>query len=387
MKIYKDKQYLVFDFEDGRNVKYDFATKTAIGIKGNPVKDLNKQLQFLTLNELIDCCTDKAYGKFLQYIKKQESYPITNIGTLLKKVPDYARYEQIFSAGFEDIVDMYGFKYGGYSINDIPKSLIKTAKDHKIIISNNLIKYWKENTDAHYLAYQIEYMSLDDNDILELITKHSYIRNENLESYFNILINKYNYNAKSLLLYFDHLKTFEAIDNMGYLIKEFYDYVNMMSAISKKYDKYPRHFLTTHKIACRNYNRLKREFSEGLFKQRINKEYECSYKNYVFLYPKCTQDIKDEAVQQNNCVASYIDRVIDGYCDILFLRKKDSPDKSLVTIEVVNNKIVQARRRFNDPVTYEDQEAIDYWNKKFCKENNKSKTNDKNDVEEEEKVA
>ena len=94
----------------------------------------------------------------------------------------------------------------------------------------------------------------------------------------------------------------------------------------------------------------------------------------MFIYPKCTQDIKDEAVQQNNCVASYIDRVIDGHCDILFLRKKDSPDKSLVTIEVVNNKIVQALRRFNDHVTQEDQEAIDYWNKKF------SKTNDKNNI-------
>ena len=388
MKVYKDKQYLVFDFEDGRNVKYDFATKTAIGIKGKPVKDLNKQLHGLTLDELFDCCVDKNYANFLRFVKENGTYYATNIGTILSKVPKYSRYEQIFSAGFEDIInDKYSFIYSGFTINDIPKSLIKIAKDHKIKISVDLIKAWKQNVDAHYLAYQLEYMSLDDHDILKLITKRSWRHYDGEETFFNVLISKYNYNAKSLLLYCDHLKTFEAIDDMGYLIQELYDYTKMMSTISEKYDKYPRHFLTTHKIACRNYNRLKREFSEGLFKQRINKEYECSYKNYVFLYPKCTQDIKDEAVQQNNCVVSYIDRVIDGYCDILFLRKKDSPDKSLVTIEVVNNKIVQARRRFNDPVTYEDQEAIDYWNKKFCKENNKSKTNDKNDVEEEEKVA
>ena len=381
MKVYKDKQYLVFDFENGKNVKYDFATQTAIGIKGKPVKDLNKQLHGLTINELFDCCVDKNYANFLRFVKENGTYYATNIGTILSKVPKYSRYEQIFSAGFEDIIDNMYFFIRNFTINDIPKSLIKIAKDHKIKISVNLIKAWKQNVDAHYLAYQLEYMSLNDNDILELITKHSYIRNEKLESYFNILINKYNYNAKSLLLYFDHLKTFEAIDNMGYLIQEFYDYVNMMSTISKKYDKYPRHFLTTHKIACRNYNRLKQEFSEVLFKQRINKEYECSYKNYIFVYPKCTQDIKDEATSMNNCVASYIDRVIDGKCDILFLRKKDSPDKSLVTIEVINNKIVQARRRFNDPVTYEDQEAIDYWNKKF------SKTNDKNNIKIKEKAA
>ena len=40
MKVYKDKQYLVFDYENGKTVKYDFATKTAIGFKGKPVKDL-----------------------------------------------------------------------------------------------------------------------------------------------------------------------------------------------------------------------------------------------------------------------------------------------------------------------------------------------------------
>lgn len=154
---------------------------------------------------------------------------------------------------------------------------------------------------------------------------------------------------------------------MGYLIRELYDYANMMSTISKKYDKYPRHFLTTHKIASRNYNRLKREFSEELFKKRIKLNYECRYKDYVFIYPKCTQDIKDESTSMNNCVVSYIDNVIDGRCDILFLRKKDNPEESLVTIEVANNKIVQAKRRFNDPVTQEDQEAIDYWNKKFSK--------------------
>ena len=44
MKVYKDKQFLVFDFENGKTVKYDFATNTAIGIKGKPVKNLQSQL-------------------------------------------------------------------------------------------------------------------------------------------------------------------------------------------------------------------------------------------------------------------------------------------------------------------------------------------------------
>lgn len=365
MKIYKDKQYLVFDFENGKNVKYDFATKQAIGIKGKPVKDLNKQLHGLTLNELFNCCTDQNYANFLKFVQREGTWDANNIGTILKYVPKYSKYEQIFSAGFEDVVNMYEFKYDSFSISDIPKSLIKVAKNHPIKINKFLVDNWKKNPDAYYLAYQLEYISLNDNDLTELFNKKNYNYNLGCFSAFSELINKYNYNAKSLLLYLDQLKAFEALDDMRDLIEELYDYVKMMDTISKKYDKYPRHFLTTHQIASRNYNRLKREFPEELFKQRINKEYECTYKDYVFIYPDCVQDIKTEAASQNNCVASYIDRVIDGSCHILFLRKKDHPKDSLVTIEVVNNKIVQAKRRFNYPVTQEDQEAIDYWDKKF----------------------
>ncbi len=36
----------------------------------------------------------------------------------------------------------------------------------------------------------------------------------------------------------------------------------MMKTISPKYDKFPRNFLTTHRIACRNYNRLKKSFQK-----------------------------------------------------------------------------------------------------------------------------
>ena len=232
------------------------------------------------------------------------------------------------------------------------------------------------NQDAYYLAYILGYMSLDDNDIWRILSYEGCDRDVNCGykywSYFNRLLDEYGYTAKTLMLYIDSLKTFEAIEDMRYLMKELYDYAKMMKAISPKFDKYPRNFLTTHKIACRNYNRLKKEFSEEIFKKRITKKFECKVGDYVFLYPDSTQDIKDESVQQNNCVSSYIDKVIDGQCHILFLRKKTSPEKSLVTIEVRNNRIVQARRKFNDPVTDEDQKVIDYWNHKFANNNEES---------------
>lgn len=220
------------------------------------------------------------------------------------------------------------------------------------------------------MPYKLKFITLNDEDIYKALTgrlplwKSSDFLSDDFR--YLKLINEYGYNAKSLFLYLDYLKTFEALEDITAILTEITDYANMMRKISDKYDKYPRHFLTTHRIACRNYNRFKQEFPEKLFKDRINTSYECSFRDYVFVYPKCTQDIKDEAAAQSNCVISYIDDVIEGKCHIMFLRKKSNPDTSLVTLEIQNNKIVQAKRRFNDSVNDEEQEAIDWWNEKFA---------------------
>lgn len=182
---------------------------------------------------------------------------------------------------------------------------------------------------------------------------------------FKTLITEYNYNPKSLVTYIDNLMTYEALEGLSNTLNELVDYCKMMSKISPKYDKYPKNFLTTHKIAARNYNRLKAYFDEQEFQKRINKSMEYSYDKYKIFYPESTQDIKDEAVQQNHCVASYIDRVIKGECDILFLRKKNEVDKSLVTIEVRDGKVVQARGKFNRDVSAEEQKIINKYNKKL----------------------
>lgn len=322
---------------------------------------------------MIECCDDDKYAKFLDFVKRNESnyYPIQNIGTILDRVPKYTNFEQIFSAGFDEIIcNGRNDELFKYTIKDIPKSLLKICKTRNVKISNKFLQYYKQNPDAYYLAYNLEYMSLIDNDIWNILSSENcdYDREtgNTYWSYFNKLLNEYGYTAKALLLYIDQMKTFEAIEDVSYMMRELYDYAKMMKAISDKFDKYPRHFLTTHKIACRNYNRLKQEFSEEIFKKRIVKEYEYSFGEYQFIYPNSTQAIKDESVQQNNCVSSYIDRVIDGKCHIMFLRKKTRPNESLVTIEIRNNRIVQAKRRFNDPVTKEEQEIIDKWNKRFA---------------------
>ena len=142
------------------------------------------------------------------------------------------------------------------------------------------------------------------------------------------------------------------------MLRDFSDTVSMSSRISPHYDKYPRNLATTHQIVVRNYNRFKEEYDEQAFQRRVYKTLAWSYKGYLVCVPQSTQDIKDEAVQQNNCVASYIDRVIRGECQIVFLRNSQLPDKSLVTLEVRGNRVVQAKQRYNQEPTPEQWDII-----------------------------
>lgn len=366
MKVYKEKQFLVFDFEDGKTVKYDFATGETIGKLGKPVKGLQNQLRGISMNYIIESCEDKNYGLFLQFVwdkfetKGYYYHPayhyITNVGTVLSNVKRYSRYEQIFSAGLGSYLQESSYSIFKYSINEIPSSLIKYIKSGRVkYLNNDIVNVWSKNPSECCLAYGLDYISLDDSDLFSIFQR----------SIVNDLINTYGYNAKSLFLYLDTLKTFEALTIDSIVLGEIKDYARMMSEIHPKYDKYPRNFLTTHTIACRNYNRLKQQFDEKSFQNRRNPKYECKIGKYIFLYPEKIDDIRSEAVSQNNCVASYVQSVIDGKCHILFMRKKEEPDKSLVTIEVKNNKIVQAKGRFNRDLTNEEEIVVEKWNTKF----------------------
>lgn len=364
MKVFKDHQFLVFDFENGKTVKYDFATRKAYGISGKPVKDLKSQLRGYSTYQMIQDCVDPAYGRFLRYIEQTECN-IWNIGTILERVPRYSNLEQFFSAGIENIRRPLTCR-----ISDVPKGLLKLSKEHNIALSDDIVRNYKIAPDAFTVAFQLDYMTLTEENVNTILTGWCYDHIPNVPysvTRFNSLVFMYGYNPKALLLYLDRLYTFEALTSVGDTLRELADYCRMMHEISPKFDKYPAHFLTTHRIASRNYQRLQQRFDENEFASCIKPEMECSIGDYLFIYPKSPQDIKDEAVQQNNCVASYIKRVTEGKCDILFLRHKRDPEKSLVTIEVRNGKIVQALRRFNYSISDNEREAVRKWNERWAK--------------------
>jgi hypothetical protein len=110
---------------------------------------------------------------------------------------------------------------------------------------------------------------------------------------------------------------------------------------------------------------------------------------YVFISPTCKQDFLDEAQMQQNCLASYVSKFVDGDCIIMFMREKKDPAQSLVTIEIRKDddgnytRLNQKYQSRNRQCTAEQSDAIDKWLKRAINRVNKKLKGEEIEVDEE----
>ena len=96
------------------------------------------------------------------------------------------------------------------------------------------------------------------------------------------------------------------------------------------------------------------------------KEFEYSDDNYLIVACPELKDLIYEGTELHHCVGSYTDSVGHGKQYILFLRKKEEPDKPFYTINTsLDNRIIQIHGFGNCSVTEEISKFIDKWAKKF----------------------
>lgn len=185
---------------------------------------------------------------------------------------------------------------------------------------------------------------------------------------------------------------------MGYgrTIKTFFnewcDCINMQKDIYHKIkEKYHDNLPLWHHQLSYKYGCMKDEIDEEKMQEMVSLAslYQGVCGKYVFISPTCKQDFLDEAQMQQNCLASYVNKFIDGDCIIMFMRKKDNPTQSLVTIEIckdddgnytVINQKYQAR---NKNCTEEQSDVIDKWLKRAINRVNKKLKGEEIEVDEE----
>lgn len=80
--------------------------------------------------------------------------------------------------------------------------------------------------------------------------------------------------------------------------------------------------------------------------------------------PKRANDLVDEGKALHHCVGNYIDKVAEGRCLIVFVRRVEEPKKPYVTVEVRDGKIAQIHGDHNSDPTEEVKKFVDLWSRK-----------------------
>jgi hypothetical protein len=151
-----------------------------------------------------------------------------------------------------------------------------------------------------------------------------------------------------------------------------------------KVEKYPSQLKKQHDILAHNVKFfdklspvLEKKFSDAvsLYKD-VEREVEVTYpkvgneipkkEKYVFIVPTCIKDIIQEGSDLHHCVGSYSDRIIEGKSRIVFMRLKDSPKESLVTIDISEKRTLEEAAGMGNGILTDIQEkALKKWLKEI----------------------
>lgn len=272
---------------------------------------------------------------------------------------DKFRYEMIKRGLNPPYVSKYEQSY----LNDI-NLFAKIFKEAK---KNNKIRD-SELEDLFYIGRNINF-----NNVLYILDKrkNSEFKITTGDSYYNdtssllSIIKKYNLDFTTFVDYlFDNLY-YQGIEELDKGILTIYDdYLNMQRAIYGKVKyKYPDSLKLEHDKLVMKFNLHKQYYQNKIikFNQDRIKELEYKTKKYSIILPKTSQDIIDEGVNLHHCVGSYVEKVKDGKTYILFMRKTDDIDESLITIEFNDNSILMVRGLQNRYVNEEEKKFIQKW--------------------------
>lgn len=152
-------------------------------------------------------------------------------------------------------------------------------------------------------------------------------------------------------------------------IPEYYDYINMAREmgydLSNKKVLYPDNFMQEHDRLYIQYGVLSNpEIVNNISTvSNVSKFNIYEDEKYIIFPADTIESMIDEGSQQHNCLRTYISSYSDNLCQIYFMRLKKEKTKSFVTIEVRNNRIVQARAKFNDEPSKEIMNILKKWEK------------------------
>jgi hypothetical protein len=317
--------------------------------KGLTVRDIEADEKFIKMIELV----------------KQENSNCRSLSTFFNRLSEVMVYETYITEGIRFEIKKR-WNYRGYEpqhlthqANDYDKHTRAILRESQYTVDADFEKmYFGEDKQLVMKVIDalrfVDARADDKRSVLRVLVNSSYKMKR--------LVNQFKYEPKALLRFcIEYLKPFENLqidESLGLLD----DYFNMASEVGRSVKKYPKYLKSMHDIIRANFDAAKREYDEKRFAELQLPELEFKDKDYCIVLPKSSKDIVAEGVDLNHCVSSYVDKILEGRTMIIFLRKSDKPQESLVTLEFQNNKIVQARGSYNRKLDEQEKEFL----KKFC---------------------
>ncbi len=257
----------------------------------------------------------------------------------------YASFELLMKMGLYKLATKYPEKFnekGSFEKRfGISKDYYKFMKNHNIDYDElTILKITKRVN----IAIIRDILKMSDDDIEDLEVASRYIDLIKLREYSKKQKNF------SLVNYLDYIRNLQKLD------------IPLTKRMLLPDDLTKAHDESVKKVKVINSNVIKEKI-----KQRYKELEKNRYNDNVYIIrpAKNLKDIKDESVQQDNCVyKNYSDKYAFGETDIYFMREANNPKKSLVTVEVNKGRIRQKYQKRNHEVTKEQSQFLDSWEKK-----------------------
>lgn len=318
-------------------------------------------------------CAPNRVKSYVRYIEMFATHSVQTIeqwmslGIYFDKIED--KYNRLIGnpTHYSDYWDNTQVYHAPNEFNkDLLKYIQQQCKERKHVSFKQVNEWYDQWNDGQYEVFQkieekiaeepqyrpvfvVKRYDWDDTYINLLHDeRQSYLRNTILQT-----IQQYNLDLNAFLeycLYLDHVESV----GIRKLMADYPDYLrrelHLKNGKMSRMNKYPETWLTTTHKQQQEYEnlqhleRLEATGNTEKFDNSIenNKHLEWEHDNYLIRMPTGAADIRDEADQMHHCVATYIPQIEAGEKIVMFMRDKDDPDKSLVTVEVIDNAITQA---------------------------------------------
>ena len=310
----KDRNNIIFNL-DGVNGEYRLDLNSGIlnGVKGNPIKTCPKKSAII---DILWDNTDKTYANLRSLLRSMISNN-TYTSAYTRYVEALSGAEKIDALGIEELCcDLEGYIYIGKHIKEF--NIYRNEKGLQYFHHSHFRKWLNYENAKKMLGSMAEQMTEDMYD--RLISEMPTITAEELSVAIYYLVRG---------------KMWEYERSVSNLVR-YFNYCRLMETAPQKVNNFMREYCETKAV----YEQKKAEYDDKQLRANYEKHksaFEFAYGDYMVVLPQSGQDIVAEGQNMHHCVGSYVNRVVENSCYIVFIRHKDTPDKCYLTCQVYTN--------------------------------------------------